>query len=255
MQLGEIIKNYRKQNDLSLREFANRCDLSHAYIAKLEDGIDHRSGKKVEPTLDTVKRISDAINIPMERLLSMIGYINKETNLDSPHVPQEYEEKHKITKRDLDQYEDFVEHAGTFFMNDEVAGVLMSTLGDKLRSLREDKNLKQIELAEKFKKHNFNITSAAISQYESNKRVPDTEMLAMYADLFNVSLDWLCGRTNVKNPDIKETITNRPYTDPKLDDLLKKVPDLTEEEKESLADHMEFAMKIIEKERERRKKF
>ena len=37
-----------------------------------------------------------------------------------------------------------------------------------------------------------------------------------------------------------------------LDDLLKKVPDLTEKEKASLADHLEFAMKLIEKERQER---
>ncbi len=82
----------------------------------------------------------------------------------------------------------------------------MKTLGDRLKQLRESENLKQTELVDIFAKRNFNITSAAISQYESNKRTPDTDTLAMYADFFNVTLDWLYGRTDNKNPYEIETI-------------------------------------------------
>ncbi|WP_422444296.1 helix-turn-helix domain-containing protein [Thermoanaerobacterium sp. DL9XJH110] len=79
MTLGEVIKKYREENNLSLREFADKCGLSHAYIAKLEEGKDPRSGKNIEPTLDTVKRISEAINLPLDELLQMIGYIEPDT--------------------------------------------------------------------------------------------------------------------------------------------------------------------------------
>ena len=43
------------------------------------------------------------------------------TNICNPYIPKEYTEKHKITKRDLMQYDDFIRQAGIFFMNDEVA--------------------------------------------------------------------------------------------------------------------------------------
>lgn len=75
MELGEFIKKYREENDLSLREFANKSGLSHAYIAKLESGIDPRSGKKVEPTLDTIKKIADATDTQLIEVLKLMGYV------------------------------------------------------------------------------------------------------------------------------------------------------------------------------------
>ncbi|WP_242967864.1 helix-turn-helix domain-containing protein [Tepidibacter mesophilus] len=68
-----------------------------------------------------------------------------------------------------------------------------------MKNLREESNLKQVELAQIFTDREFNISSAAISQYESNKRVPDNTVLAMYADYFNVSIDYILGRTNLRN--------------------------------------------------------
>lgn len=76
MELGEFIKKYREENDLSLREFANKSGLSHAYIAKLESGIDPRSGKKVEPTLDTIKKIADATDTQLIEILKLMGYVD-----------------------------------------------------------------------------------------------------------------------------------------------------------------------------------
>jgi transcriptional regulator with XRE-family HTH domain len=36
MKLGEIIKNYRTENDISMREFAKMADMSNAYVSMLE---------------------------------------------------------------------------------------------------------------------------------------------------------------------------------------------------------------------------
>ena len=72
MFLGEIIKKYRKENDLSLRAFASKCGLSYTYISMLEKNIDYRTGKPIAPTLDSVKYISNAMNIPIDDLLKML---------------------------------------------------------------------------------------------------------------------------------------------------------------------------------------
>lgn len=77
--LGEIIKNYRLTNKLSLREFAQKCDVSHTYIDKLEKGVDSRTGKPVEPTLLVIEKISNAMNISTKSLLEEIGFIVKES--------------------------------------------------------------------------------------------------------------------------------------------------------------------------------
>ena len=72
MFLGEIIKKYRKENKLSLRAFASKCGLSYTYISMLEKNIDYRTGKPIAPTLDSVKYISNAMNIPIDDLLKML---------------------------------------------------------------------------------------------------------------------------------------------------------------------------------------
>ena len=82
--LGSIIKNFRDTNNLSLREFSRKCNLSHTYIDKLEKGVDPRSGKPVEPTLDVLEKISSAINISLDDLLTKLGKINtKKVNMIS----------------------------------------------------------------------------------------------------------------------------------------------------------------------------
>ncbi|MCQ4925044.1 helix-turn-helix domain-containing protein [Tissierella carlieri] len=67
-------------------------------------------------------------------------------------------------------------------------------MGNILRELREEKDLTQVELAKK-----LNITSQSLSQCELGKRLPDIEMINILADFFNVSIDYLVGRTNIKN--------------------------------------------------------
>ena len=52
MTLGKFIKQYREDNNLSLREFSKSCELSHSYISKLEKGVDSKTGKPVIPTVE-----------------------------------------------------------------------------------------------------------------------------------------------------------------------------------------------------------
>lgn len=77
------------------------------------------------------------------------------------------------------------------------------TLGDKITQLREEAKLTQEELADK-----IGITRAALSHYEKNRREPDYETLKKFADFFNVSTDWLLGRS----PFPKEELEKRGIT-------------------------------------------
>lgn len=63
--------------------------------------------------------------------------------------------------------------------------------GNRLRQLRKAKGLTQAELAKL-----LSIGESTISFYESGKRQPDYETLIRIADLFNVSVDYLLGRTD-----------------------------------------------------------
>lgn len=66
-------------------------------------------------------------------------------------------------------------------------------LGSRIARLREEKELSQLELAKM-----LNISNTTLSQYESGKRVPSDEIKKQMADFFDVSIDYLLGRTNIK---------------------------------------------------------
>lgn len=72
MYLGDLIKKYRTEKKLSLRDFAQRCNLSYTYIAALEKNIDSRTGKPISPTLDTVKYVAKGMNLSIEDLLKAL---------------------------------------------------------------------------------------------------------------------------------------------------------------------------------------
>lgn len=68
------------------------------------------------------------------------------------------------------------------------------TFGERLKLLRLEEGLTQIELGKQ-----FNLGKTAISLYENNERFPDKETLDKMADFFGCSVDYLLGRTDLKN--------------------------------------------------------
>lgn len=69
-----------------------------------------------------------------------------------------------------------------------------SVLGNRIKSLREEHKLNQIEFAKI-----LNISNTTLSQYETGQRVPSDEIKAKIADHFGVSVDYLLGRTDIRN--------------------------------------------------------
>lgn len=70
----------------------------------------------------------------------------------------------------------------------------MATFSSRLKDLRKSKGLTQKQLAE-----NLYIDHSSISKYETNKAIPENELLQKVADFFEVSTDYLLGRTDDKN--------------------------------------------------------
>jgi len=77
---------------------------------------------------------------------------------------------------------------------------MQQLFGKNLRKLREERNITQKELAE-----HLGVTGRTIGYYESSDRFPPPETINRIADFFNVSIDWLFGRTNVRIPIVKVT--------------------------------------------------
>lgn len=67
----------------------------------------------------------------------------------------------------------------------------MSDLGDRLKELRNEKNVIQKDIAA-----HFSISTLAYQRYEYGDREPNLEKLIALADYFNVSLDYLVGRSD-----------------------------------------------------------
>ena len=65
----------------------------------------------------------------------------------------------------------------------------------QLKLLRKEKNLTQTELA-----NILHLSHGAVAMWETNKRQPDNETLGLLADFFGVSVDYLLGREETKNP-------------------------------------------------------
>jgi transcriptional regulator with XRE-family HTH domain len=68
---------------------------------------------------------------------------------------------------------------------------IKETIGTHIRELRDKKRLTQPEVAEK-----INIKRPSITAYESGNQLPPVDTLIKIADIFDVSLDFLTGRTN-----------------------------------------------------------
>ena len=67
----------------------------------------------------------------------------------------------------------------------------MKIVGERLKSLRESVSLSQVKLGELNEYNQSNL-----ARYEAGKAVPPLKLLLWYADYFDVSLDYIFGRTD-----------------------------------------------------------
>jgi len=71
----------------------------------------------------------------------------------------------------------------------------MSTLAERIKQLRTENELTQEEFGKI-----FGIVKSTVSLYESGKSTPDDTLKRKIAEYFNVSLDYLMGVSDVRNP-------------------------------------------------------
>ncbi|WP_127466441.1 helix-turn-helix transcriptional regulator [Streptomyces sp. B27] len=67
-QFGDYLKVLRQSRNLSVRELARRSNLDAGGITRIEQG-------KVSPTLDTLKALAIALEVPPSDLFTMAGYV------------------------------------------------------------------------------------------------------------------------------------------------------------------------------------
>lgn len=75
----------------------------------------------------------------------------------------------------------------------------MANFQQRIKELRKEKRITQQEFADV-----FFLNKSSISRYEHGTQMPEADMLTKMADYFDVTLDYLLGRTNNKRePELK----------------------------------------------------
>jgi transcriptional regulator with XRE-family HTH domain len=91
----------------------------------------------------------------------------------------------------------------------------MTKYGDRIALLREKNAFTQEELSSK-----LGISRAALSHYETSRREPDYNTINKIASFFNVSIDYLLGRTDksdsVLDQDVRDFVDNLELSDDKI---------------------------------------
>jgi SOS-response transcriptional repressors (RecA-mediated autopeptidases) len=70
---------------------------------------------------------------------------------------------------------------------------------DRIKSLRQEKNLTQDDLAKI-----FNFSRTTISGYESGRNEPSYDILQKISEYFNVSIDFLLDKSNIRNTNLED---------------------------------------------------
>ena len=96
----------------------------------------------------------------------------------------------------------------------------------RLKELRKKAALTQVEFAKK-----INVANGTVGNWESGNRQPDHEMLTKLADFFDVSVDYLLGRTD--DPHQKPGEENIKF-DEFTYAMYNESKELTEEDKQAL---------------------
>lgn len=98
------------------------------------------------------------------------------------------------------------------------------TLGNRLKKLREKIEMEQKDVADK-----IGVKNNTLSQYESDKRQPDYDILQKLAKLYNVTIDYLI--TGDEQINEKKTNSNLFFFNK---------DELTEQDIEDIKKHIEF---------------
>jgi len=126
--------------------------------------------------------------------------------------------------------------------------------GERLKALRSTMGLSQQELA-----HKLNINRSTYARYELGQTQPDFETLQKIADFFNVTVDYLLGRSDHPNePEWGKALHKLTETDvaKRMDELREDLQNdkenlsfsgepLSEEAIESLLEALEYARRQI----------
>lgn len=130
---------------------------------------------------------------------------------------------------------------------------MMSTLGARLRKARERMGWSQTFVCQK-----LGISNSTLSGYERDYREPDADMISTFAEIYQVSTDYLLGRTalpanppagqRTSEPSSMEEQIRTLMDDPETGIFFKDYLQAPEEKRKQMRDFMRF---LLEHEKDR----
>lgn len=168
MTLGNAIKELRLTKKYSQRKLALLSNVSNTTISRIESD-------SVTPDTDTLSKIANALKTDIN---TFISYIDSDSSLDN-NVLNLSAKGNMGTELDIHNSNIEILNNATNHM-----------FGDILKQLRTENNFTQAELSKKIQ-----VSASTIGMYEQNRRVPDIDVLDKIATFFNVSIDYLLGRS------------------------------------------------------------
>lgn len=72
MYIGDFIKKYRQEHNMSMQEFANVTGLSKAYVGMLEKIYNPKTNQPISPSIDKLNQIAKGVGITLDDLLQQL---------------------------------------------------------------------------------------------------------------------------------------------------------------------------------------
>lgn len=250
MSIGRKIRQFRNQRGEPLLDLARKAGISYSFLSAIE-----RELKK--PSVNTLKKISDALNIPVSYLLAEVPdnslrdklkLIREGRSLGYPElaelsgVPVEtlraFEEG--ADWPDLNTIEKLSDSLGVtvrYFLDSNQGS---SSIGERLRKTREAKGMSVVELASK-----SGVSPGLVSQIERDQVVPSLRTLEQMAKNLGISVCYfLLDQQDVGDllstlsPEVKELLG-----DPRVQSILRAVRDFNQGELQYTLNQIEFFRK------------
>lgn len=90
-KLGDVIDQFLRTNpNMSLRRLAEKSGISRGYLSALRQNRNPSSNKPLDPSIGTLRKLADGMEMPLERLLFLAGFTSEEgIGLDPSDLPRE----------------------------------------------------------------------------------------------------------------------------------------------------------------------
>lgn len=88
MTLGDFMRKYRDDHNISQRSFAKACGVSNGYISMIEKGINPKTNEPITPTLPMLRAIASGMGLTTHELLTMVDDMDLDITVQKTPAPE-----------------------------------------------------------------------------------------------------------------------------------------------------------------------